>query len=210
MADLSPEQGKRLLRELADHNLLDSLSVASVPGGPRYRMHDLVRLYARERADAEESPPERAAVVDRLGGGYLAIACEADRLLRPYVSGDPGRSATLGAVLAFADAAQARTWLTAERHNLLGCVGAMSPSTEAAELSAVLAVHFRDFGFWPDVRYLYGQALTVYRHLGDGRGEVDGLWGLGEVERLVGEFGPARECHTQALSLARQLGYRRG
>jgi tetratricopeptide (TPR) repeat protein len=86
----------------------------------------------------------------------------------------------------------------------------MSPSTEAAELSTVLTVHFRDFGFWPDVRYLYGQALTVYRHLGDGRGEVDGLWGLGEVERLVGEFGQAREYHTQALSLARQLGDRSG
>ena len=40
--------------------------------------------------------------------------------------------------------------------------------------------------------------------------EVDVLWGLGHVERRVGEFGQAREYHTQALSLARQLGYRPG
>jgi hypothetical protein len=48
---------------------------AGVPGGPRYRMHDLVRLYARERADAEEPPAQRAAV-DRLIGSYLAITHE--------------------------------------------------------------------------------------------------------------------------------------
>ncbi|MCA1707193.1 MAG: tetratricopeptide repeat protein, partial [Actinobacteria bacterium] len=210
VASVSPAQGRQLLRELVDHNLLEQFSVGGVPGGPRYRMHDLVRLYARERADAEESPAERAAVVDRLAVSYLAITSEADRLLRPYASGDPGKSTARGAVLAFADAAQARTWLTAERHNLLGCVRAMSPSAEAADLLTVLATHFRDFGFWSEVRYLYGQALTVYRHLGDRRGVVLALWGLGEVERRVGEYGRAREYHIQALTLARQLGDRPG
>jgi tetratricopeptide (TPR) repeat protein/transcriptional regulator with XRE-family HTH domain len=210
MADVSPARGKRVLRELVDHNLLEPLSVAGVPGGPRYRMHDLVRLYARECADVEEPPAERVVAVGRLAASYLAITREADQMLRPYVSGDAGESPARGAVLAFADALQARTWLTAERHNLLGCVGAMGPSTEVADLSTVLAVHFRDFGFWSDVRYLYGQALTAYWHLDDQCGEVDALWGLGEVERRVGEYGQAREYHTQALTLARQLGYRRG
>jgi tetratricopeptide (TPR) repeat protein len=32
---------------------------------------------------------------------------------------------------------------------------------------------------------------------------------LGEVERLVGEYGQARDYYTQALALARHLGYRR-
>jgi tetratricopeptide (TPR) repeat protein/transcriptional regulator with XRE-family HTH domain len=210
MADVSPARGKRVLRELVDHNLLDPLSVAGVPGGPRYRMHDLVRLYARECADFEEPPTERAAAVKRLAASYAAITREADRMLRPYVSGDAGKSDARGSVLTFVDAVQARTWLTAERHNLVGCVGAMSPSTDAADLSTVLAVHFRDFGFWSNVRYLYGQALTAYRHLGDQPGEVDALWGLGEVQRRVGEYSQAREYHTQALTLARQLGYRRG
>ncbi|MDQ3762449.1 MAG: tetratricopeptide repeat protein [Actinomycetota bacterium] len=210
VADVSPGHGRRLLRELADHNLLEQLSVVGVPGGSRYRMHDLVRLYARERADAEEPPAQRAAVVDRLAGSYLAIVRAVDRLLRPYVSGDPGKSTAFETVLTFADASQARTWLTAERHNLFGCVRAMSPTSEAADLPTVLAVHFRDFGFWSDVQYLYGQALVFAQHLGYRRGEVDALWGLGEVERRVGEYGQAREYHSQALVLARHLGYRRG
>jgi tetratricopeptide (TPR) repeat protein/transcriptional regulator with XRE-family HTH domain len=209
VAAVSPARGRQLLRELVDHNLLDQLPVAGVPGGPRYRMHDLVRLYARERADAEESPAERAAAVDRLASSYLAITREADRLLRPYLSCDLAQGVARGTVLAFADASQARSWLTGERHNLLECARVMSPTTEAANLATVLAVHFRDFGFWPDLRYLYGRALTVYRHLGDRRGEVDVLCGLGEVEWLVGEYGQAREYYTQALALARQLDYRR-
>ncbi|MGH3999059.1 MAG: ATP-binding protein, partial [Pseudonocardiaceae bacterium] len=131
MADVSPGHGRRLLRELVDHNLLDQLSVAGVPGSPRYRMHDLVRLYARERADAEEPAAQRVAAVNRLAGSYLAITHEADRLLRPYVADTPGKSTTHGAVLAFADASQARTWLTVERHNLLGIVRTMSPTAEA-------------------------------------------------------------------------------
>src|SRR5262249_54924291 len=131
-------------------------------------------------------------------------------ILRPDVSGNADKSNAYEAILTFADAAQARTWLTAERHNLLGCVRAMSPSTEAANLSTLLAVPFLDFGFCSDVRCLYGQALVAYRQLGDQHGEVDALWGLGEVERRVGEYGQARGYHTQALTLARHLGYHRG
>lgn len=213
IADVPPAQGRRLLRELVDHNLLEQLSLAGVPGGPRYRMHDLVRLYARERADAEEPPTERAAAINRLAGRYLAISREADRLLRPYVSyGTDGadKGTASGAMLAFADPVQARSWLTVERLNLLGCIREMSPISQAADLATVLAAHFYDFGFWSDVRYLHGQALTAYQHLGDQCGQVNALWGLGEVEHLVGEYGQARTHYTQALTLAREVGHQRG
>lgn len=79
-----------------------------------------------------------------------------------------------------------------------------------ALFTTVLAIHFRDFGFWSDVRDLYRQALTIYRHLDDRRGEMLALWGLGEVERRIGEYGHAREYHTEALALARHLDDRSG
>lgn len=104
VADVSPIRGRQLLRELVDHNLLDQLPVAGVPGGPRYLMHDLVRLYAQERAGAEEPLAQRAAAVDRLAASYLAITREADRVLRPYVARAPGSSATRETSLALADA----------------------------------------------------------------------------------------------------------
>jgi tetratricopeptide (TPR) repeat protein/transcriptional regulator with XRE-family HTH domain len=209
VAEVGPAVGKQLLRELVDHNLLEQLPATGVPGGPRYRMHDLVRSYARERADAEEPSASRAAAVDRLAGSYLAIVREADRLLRPYLAGEASSSPGRTALPAFAEASQARIWLTVERLNLLGCVRAMISTIEAAELWTLLAAHFRDLGFWSDVRYLYGHALAVYRHHGYQRGEMDVLRRLGEVEWLVGECGKAREQHTQALALARQLGDQR-
>jgi tetratricopeptide (TPR) repeat protein/transcriptional regulator with XRE-family HTH domain len=209
VADVSPAEGKQLLHELADHNLIDQLSVAGVPGGPRYRMHDLVRLYARERADAEEPLFEQTAAVDRLAGSYLAITRAADCLLRPYVLRDSDQDSA-GTVLGFGDESEARTWLTSERHNLLACARAMSPSAGAADLSSLLADHFRDFGFWYDARCLYGQALTIYRHGADGRGEIGALCGLGQAEWLLGKYGQAREYHAQALALARHLGDQHG
>jgi hypothetical protein len=70
-------------------------------------------------------------------------------------------------VLALPDPSQARVWLTVERHNLLACVRAMSPTADAAELSTLPATHLHDFGFWSDARDLYRQALTACRHLGN-------------------------------------------
>jgi tetratricopeptide (TPR) repeat protein len=172
-------------------------------------MHDLLRLYARERADVEESTVQRAAAVDRLAGSYLALTRQADRLLRPYVPGSSNQSTTAEGVVAFADPSQARTWLTIERHNLLGCTRVMGPTTEATDLSTVLAVHFLDFGFWSDGQNLYSQALSAYRYLGNRHGEAEALWGLGDVVHLVGEYGQAREYYSQSLALARNLGYQR-
>jgi hypothetical protein len=147
--------------------------------------------------------------VNRRATSYLTITREADQLLRPYVpyvSGNPGKGIALGTVLALADASQARTWLIAERHNLLGCVRAMSPSAEAADLPTVLAVHFRDFGFWSDVRYLYDQALTLARQLGYRLGEAEALWGLGHVATDTAEHGQACELWQKALEIYEELG----
>jgi tetratricopeptide (TPR) repeat protein/transcriptional regulator with XRE-family HTH domain len=211
MANLSPAQGKQLLRELVDHNLLDQLPTTGVLGSPRYRMHDLVRLYARECADADESPTERAAAVDRLVSSYMTITRAADRLLGPYAqdNSDEDESAAQETIPTFADPSQARAWLSVERHNLLACVQAIGLTAETASLSTVLAVHLRDLGFWSDVRYLYRQALDTYRHLSDRSGEVEALWGLGQVEWLGGEYGQARDYYTQALTLAQHIGDRR-
>ncbi|HZS20207.1 MAG TPA: tetratricopeptide repeat protein [Pseudonocardiaceae bacterium] len=210
LTNIAPARGRHLLRELVDHNLIEQRSTATgSPGGPRYRMHDLVRLYAQERAAAQEPPTEREAAIKRLARRYLAITQGADRLLRPYAESDPGNDLARESIVAFADTAQARAWLAAERDNLLGCVQAMNPSTEGASLSALLAVHFRDFGFWSHAQQLGQQALTFARHLDDQRLEAEALRGLGEVRRLVGEGTQAREYYTQVLTLARRLGDQR-
>ncbi|MDA2812848.1 tetratricopeptide repeat protein [Nocardiopsis sp. RSe5-2] len=82
----------------------------------RFAFHDLVRLHARERAEAEEPERERRAAVERLLHGYLRTAVAADTALNPgrwHVGplygrvGDPS-------LPAFPDAGAALHWLDEE------------------------------------------------------------------------------------------------
>jgi hypothetical protein len=93
--DLSPPFAERLLGAadpvpvlelLVDAQLLDS----RVPG--RYRLHDLLRLLARELAAAAWSPGELAAALTRAMRWQVATAWQAYAVLRP---GDP-RLSTAG------------------------------------------------------------------------------------------------------------------
>ncbi|WP_156301864.1 NB-ARC domain-containing protein [Streptomyces sp. e14] len=67
---------KRHLRVLVRASLVEAMSDG------RYRMHDLVRLHARERAAEEEPATEQAALAERVGGHYLVLTAFADRALR--------------------------------------------------------------------------------------------------------------------------------
>ncbi|HEY3611752.1 MAG TPA: BTAD domain-containing putative transcriptional regulator [Pseudonocardiaceae bacterium] len=105
---LDPGRTSTLLRELENAYLLQQ------PNPGRYRMHDLVRRYAADRADSG------ADGLRRLVDHYLRTASAGDRLLdrhRPPIElGDavPGaRTETLP------DEAAAMAWFTAEHPNLL-------------------------------------------------------------------------------------------
>jgi tetratricopeptide (TPR) repeat protein len=100
---LDTTQTRAVLRELESVHLLQQ----HAPG--RYRMHDLIRLYAAEQARTDRRPALRR-VVDF----YLHTAYQADRLL------DPGPSLDLpGTGLEFPDLAAAMTWFEAEHASLL-------------------------------------------------------------------------------------------
>ena len=75
------------LEALVDANLLES------PAPDWYRFHDLLRVYATERAQAEESEAGRAAAVARLLGWYLSSAEAAADTVSPHryqVAREPG------------------------------------------------------------------------------------------------------------------------
>lgn len=128
------------IEALVEANLLDE------PMENRFRFHDLLRLHARERAEAEMSEADRAAAVRRMVSWYLDCAFSADRLITPgrwYVS---ERDAAAG--LPFSSAAAALDWLEAERANLA------QAQREAVERE------------WPDLAWQFGEAmwsLFIYR-----------------------------------------------
>ncbi|WP_316528006.1 SAM-dependent methyltransferase [Kitasatospora brasiliensis] len=72
LLDVSEPRAERILERLTDVQLLDT----AAPG--HYRLHDLLRMFAREHAREEETADRCRQALDRVLGSYLASARQAD------------------------------------------------------------------------------------------------------------------------------------
>ena len=105
-------RARRLLDRLTGVHLLEGL------GNERYRMHDLLRVYAAEQAAAEESPEERVLALRRMVDWYLRNTYEANHALAPQRH-DPVLEATEFAVdVTDFDYESALSWCEFEMSNI--------------------------------------------------------------------------------------------
>lgn len=135
--DLDAHETERLLEDLVDTSLIESAG----PGC--YRFHDLLRLYARDCADRDETPGSLRAALSRLLDFYLASAA------RVYEFENPGDRMLdhLAPVchpgLTFAVRDEALEWLFTEAPGLLaaaqqaGADGCESSLRRASDLLLV-------------------------------------------------------------------------
>ncbi|MEV0134103.1 helix-turn-helix domain-containing protein [Dactylosporangium sp. NPDC050688] len=109
---IDPADTADLLDSLADTGLL-----SPAPQADRYLLHDLVRAFAQERAEAEEAPADRDRTLDRIADWLLAGVSEAARWFDPHP--DPverlGPAATPAPAVELRSAAEAESWLTGAR-----------------------------------------------------------------------------------------------
>jgi tetratricopeptide (TPR) repeat protein len=208
LLDMGEQAAERVLERLADAHLLET------PQPGRYRMHDLLRLYARELAQ-QHPHDERATAMGRALGFYAATAWHTLELLRP---GDP----RLGHIddrwskggLEFADDQAALTWLDTERANLLAAVEQAATCPGApAELATQLAQALQGF-FWirnylQDWAQTNQTALTVARRTGDRAAEAQILHNLGTVHWRQGNYAQTLAYNQESLAIFRELGDRR-
>ncbi|WP_405980174.1 ATP-binding protein [Streptomyces sp. NBC_00158] len=199
---LTGEQPAALRPKLAALVRASLLSEEPVGGG-RWRMHDLVRLYARERGEECAEQDGREEVVDTLLG-YLVIQAE---LARQVLALDTRPVAGPG----LPSMEEARHWLGAERALLVAAVGFAIESGRpeaAVELGTRLLSYLQI--------YHYGQdALTVARRLltaaeGGGSAEDVGgrLYDLGLALLSVDEPAEAERSLTRALAVFRENSLR--
>ncbi|WP_053204139.1 AfsR/SARP family transcriptional regulator [Jiangella muralis] len=78
LCDASVERAVAVMDRLVDARLVTATGRQG-DSDSRYRLHDVVRLYATEALAAAESDAERGAALDRLLGGWLAFADDAHR-----------------------------------------------------------------------------------------------------------------------------------
>lgn len=111
------ETTEELLESLVDTSLLESAAHG------RYRLHDLVRLFARACAERDEQPPaEREAALARLLDHYLASSAQVYALERPGDRLVDHLAPTEHPGLTFPDRGSALDWLFSEAECLLARV----------------------------------------------------------------------------------------
>ncbi|KAF5990824.1 hypothetical protein BOG92_001480 [Streptomyces sp. WAC00263] len=174
-ADIDTRSAKRLLGVLA------KASLAQAMGDGRYRMHDLVRLHARERAAEQEPQTEQAALTERVATHYLVLTAFADRALRR----DRLRIGELSALLRDADDPFAAAggpppleWLDTERPAVLAVLrtalrhGLYTLAWQLAEAFTVLFLYRRYLGAWKESLELGAEAAAAAAAAADTAGEI--------------------------------------
>jgi tetratricopeptide (TPR) repeat protein len=177
-------------------------------------MHDLLRAYARERAEADDSAAERQAALERLLDHYLYAAAAAmdvlfpaERQRRPVVSA-PGTP-----VPQVAAPEAARAWLDAERPGLVAAAGYAAGAGwpgHAVRLAAVVFRYLERAGHYPEITAIGGHALRTARRAGDHGAEAEALLNLTVVDLRQGRYRRGAAQMEQALVLYREAEDRTG
>jgi DNA-binding SARP family transcriptional activator len=135
--DLGTYDTEAVLEGLVDTSLIES----AAPG--RYRFHDLLRLYARDCAERDETPESRCAALSRLLDFFLSSAASAYGLENPGDRLLEHLSPVARPGLPFSTRQEGLDWLFAEAPGLLAAVqqaasnGCEEPLRRAADLLMV-------------------------------------------------------------------------
>ena len=168
------------LEVLVDTHLLESVAT------DRYRFHDLLRVYAAERAEDDLLAAERDAAVTRLLTWYMRTADAAATavLAAPLQHRCSTPPAPTPPPLAFAGVDDALAWYDSERANLVAATrqAAASGLHEIAwRLPAPLFSMFNRRGNWADCIATHRIALDSARQAGNRQGEAWVLNNLGDA-----------------------------
>ncbi|MDT0309307.1 BTAD domain-containing putative transcriptional regulator [Streptomyces sp. DSM 44917] len=201
LLDRDPEDTEDLLESLVDTSLLES----AAPG--RYRLHDLVRLFARACAERDEQPPsERESARSRLLDHYLGSATAAYRIQRPGDRTADHLEPTGRSGLAFASRRAALEWLFTEAECLLACAraaGAGGRDTLRKGVDALLAASDVSESGAYSVQYeeVVRTLLKAARQTGDERAQARAHLLLAAGAVLTGHFGEGDAEAQRALLL---------
>jgi tetratricopeptide (TPR) repeat protein len=179
----------------------------------RYRMHDLLRAYAAERA-RDDDDGERRAAQSRLVDHYLSTAGAAmdllypgERYLRPCVA------AVAEPATPMCHAEHARAWLDSERANLAATIGYAVDHgwpAQAADLAATISRYLALGAHFDEALVVHGHALRAAVDLGDGHRQAAALTNLGGIHYDLGHYDEAVEHYRRARPRFRAAGDRVG
>lgn len=205
LLDTTIDEAEDVLDRLVDAQLLDVAGGADV----RYRLHDLVRAYAREHAEPAESLVRalscwlyltEQAHIRHMGGNYLVIHGRA-----PRWQPEPWHVDHL--------LADPLAWADTERHTVVAAVrqAAEATATELCwDLAITAAPLFEVRGHHDEWQQTHECALAATRLAGDTRGEAAVLTELSELRIIQQNYTAAATLLETATSMFARLADQHG
>src|SRR5262249_11833246 len=192
---------------LVDAHLLES------PVPDLYRFHDLLRVYAADRARTQEPEETRQAAITRILTWYLHTAEATARVISPqHIRVPLDEPAGDVAPLDFGSLDEAISWCEKERLGLAAATR-LAAEGDLPEIAwklpaAALSFYYRRT-HWADWVATHRTGLASARRLGDRLAEA---WMLNNLGMAYGvqRKEEAVTCFEQAFSLYRELGDSRG
>lgn len=199
----SPESAERLIEGLVAARLVDVVRTDD-RDVPRYRLHDLLRVFAMERSATEDRPEQVREALSRLYSTWLYLAEQADDLLGPGQelirverSGADGRwrdGRTVSHLIS-----DPLGWLEREHANLVASVlhaRELDLHHTTWNLAGCLARFLRAQWHVGDWRVTNDAALEAARSASDGHGEAHAL-------RMSAEMHMDHDRYDEALAALR-------
>lgn len=221
LLDLPVAAGEELVETLVDTQLV-LFSGMDAAGQPRYRFHDLVRLYARERGELEDEPEAVAAALSRAFGAWLALAERATERV-------PGTSSAIihgsaprwnspdGAPWDGPAVQDPMAWFDTERTALIAAIRqacSLGLAEVAWDTACCVERYFDVCGQFDDWRGLHERVLEVCLATGNRLGEAVIRRGLMHATTWMETGGEAMAAQYEGaerlITLFSELGEERG
>ncbi|MFF3493499.1 BTAD domain-containing putative transcriptional regulator [Streptomyces sp. NPDC002795] len=193
LLDRTPPDAERALENLADASLAQRVTV------DRYRLHDLVAVYARRVAAA--SPDEASAARERVLRLYVAAArCASDWGTSSTPTGPQGTGP-------FSGWEEATAWLDEAGGELVDVVGqavSFGRINEACWIAEGLVDYLTRQGRFHECRTALEMLLPLLDQATDRRMDSALRIGFGILYGVQGRYGEARAWFTEALDISRR------
>ncbi|MFI6639114.1 BTAD domain-containing putative transcriptional regulator [Streptomyces sp. NPDC050504] len=211
LADMETPDAEDILDTLVDVQLVDVMSDRDDPS-TRYQVHDLIKVYAKERCQETETPEECAAALRRLLRTWLTLA---EAMHRREYGGDftilhgteERRTLPAEATAELLDGPMER-WAR-ERHALVWSVrqAAESGLHELCwDLAHTAVTLYEAKGYTDDWRETSELGLAAVRAAGNTRGEAVMLYSLGSLHMYQARLDAAEELFVPAKELFDAVG----
>jgi tetratricopeptide (TPR) repeat protein len=192
------------LAELCDVHLVEQI------GPDRFRLHDLLRVYAVERCQREEAERARTDAIRRMMSWYLHAADQARQVILPYSNSVPLVPLDSSLIPRFADARAAMDWFGVERRNLLSVLDQAMDLGQfdiGWKLPVVSDGLFELGSYWLEWRQIHHDGVEAAETIGDELGIAANLLGLGDAHWRAGGRDRARDAYDRCATIAKDIGH---